>query len=124
MTTGLPNIDGQHKELIEKFNELSEAITHGRGRDVAGSVLDFLQFYVAWHFEREEQAMEQYQCPAAQANKQAHADFVAKFGQLYEQYQIVGIDSELVRDTYFGLCQWFENHIQQVDTQLYEYVKK
>jgi hemerythrin len=29
MTTGLPEIDAQHKEIIEKFNEFSEAVASG-----------------------------------------------------------------------------------------------
>ncbi len=124
MTTGLPEIDSQHQEIIAKFNELSEAISRGGGKDVAGSVLDFLQFYAAWHFEREEKCMEQYQCPVAGANKRAHAEFIGKFGKLYEQYQVMGIDAQLVRDTYFELEQWIEKHIRRIDTQLYACVKK
>lgn len=87
MSTGLPNIDAQHKEIIEKYNELDEALAQGSGRarTVAGELLDFLQFYSAWHFEREEKCMEEYKCPAAEANKQAHAEFTVIFGQLYEE---------------------------------------
>jgi len=124
MTTGLPEIDSQHKEILDKFNELSEAIARGKGREVAGSVLDFLQFYALWHFEREEQRMEQFHCPAAEANKRAHAEFAARFGRFYEQYQVEGIDADLVRETYTELAKWIVHHIQQVDTQLYPYAKK
>jgi hemerythrin len=124
MTTGLPEIDEQHKEIIKKFNEFSEAMSSQQGRDVAGDILDFLQFYAVWHFEREEKCMEQYKCPAAKANKQAHAEFIDKFGQFYEQWQESTMDSDLMRETYLKLAEWIKNHIQRVDTQLYPCVKK
>lgn len=124
MSTGLPEIDSQHKMIIEKFNELSTAIEERRGRSAAGPILDFLQFYAVWHFGREEKCMEQYQCPAAAANKRGHAEFLEKFGQLYEQYQEVGIDSQLVQTTYGELADWINHHIRQVDAQLYPCVMR
>jgi len=126
MATGLPELDAQHKEIIKKFNEFSEAVSRGKGRDrdVAGDILDFLQFYTAWHFEREEKCMTQYGCPVAKANKQAHAEFIGKFGRFYEQWQEVGMDPELVRETYQELALWIVNHIRRMDTQLYVCVKK
>ena len=91
---------------------------------MAGDILDFLQFYAVWHFEREDKCMEQYKCPAAEANKQAHAEFIDKFGQFYEQWQESVMDWELVQQTYVELGDWIENHIRRVDAQLLPCVKK
>jgi hemerythrin len=124
MSTGLPDIDAQHKEIIEKFNQFSEAISGRKGTRVAGDILDFLQFYAVWHFEREEKCMEQYQCPVAETNKQAHAEFVAKFGSFYEQWQNSTMDSELAHRTFWELGDWIENHIRGVYTQLRLCIKK
>jgi hemerythrin len=120
MLTGLPDIDAQHKEIIAKFNEFSRAIgfSHGEGRETAGNVLDFLQFYAAWHFEREEACMAQYNCPVAEFNKRAHAQFVEKFGRFYRQWQEGNMDSNLMRKTFEELALWIENHIRKTDTQL------
>lgn len=57
MTTGVPEIDAQHKELFEKMNEFAEALACGKGRAETGEMLDFLQFYAQWHFQREETCM-------------------------------------------------------------------
>jgi hemerythrin len=126
MTTGLPDIDAQHREIIKKFNEFSEAVwrPNGMNREVAGEVLDFLQFYAVWHFGREEQCMERYRCPAAAANKQAHAEFIQKFGGFYEQWQEAGMDLKLVRETYLELEKWIDHHIRRVDTELFPCVKR
>lgn len=126
MSTGLPNIDAQHKEIIGKYNELAEAMAEGKGADrrVAGELLDFLQFYSKWHFEREEECMEEYRCPAAAANKKAHAEFMAMFGQLYEQWWATSMDPRLVQATFERVGQWIVTHIQRVDSQLLACVRE
>ena len=124
MRTGLPDLDAQHKMIIKKFNQFSEAVSSLDARKVAGDILDFLQFYAVWHFEREEKYMEQYKCPAAQANKRAHAKFLDQFGQFYEQWQTSNMDLDLVDETYLELEKWIKNHFLGVDTQLRPYVKK
>jgi hemerythrin len=118
MSTGVPEIDVQHKELLAKFSELYEALAAGKGREETGKMLDFLQFYAQWHFEREERCMEQYQCPVAAANKTAHRTFLERFGQLYERYQESDVDPEVVLATFIELQDWIINHILRIDTQL------
>jgi hemerythrin len=120
MQTGFPEIDVQHKELIEQFNELAAAIEMGKGREETGKILDFLQFYAQWHFEREEHCMDAHRCPVAMANRSAHRQFLDRFGDLYEHYQQSDIDPHLVNDTFVELETWIVNHILRVDTRLRE----
>jgi hemerythrin-like metal-binding protein len=87
-------------------------------------VLDFLQFYAGWHFQREEEYMEKFQCAAAEENKRQHAVFLKDFGSFYAEWQTGGMKPELARETFLGLIRWIGNHIQKVDTQLYLLVKK
>jgi hemerythrin len=118
MATGLAEIDGQHKELLEKLNELSEAIEQRKGRQTAGELLDFLQFYAAWHFEREEACMEKYHCPLANANKQGHQEFLRRFGELHQLYEETGLDTAAAQEVYRRLLDWVVNHILRIDTSL------
>jgi len=118
MSTGMAVIDEQHKMLFQKFNEFSEAISEMTAGETAGEVLDFLQFYVTWHFEQEEKCMDEYKCPVAAENKQAHAEFIKTFGQFYTQWQEGTMTPSLVSKTYMGLEKWLVNHVLRVDTQL------
>ena len=118
MTTGVMKLDRQHKKLIEKYNELYEAIDQGRGREVIGEILDFLEFYADWHFGEEETCMDQYQCPVARRNKQAHAEFLLLFGEFHTQWQISTLNKQQVQDACAELGAWIENHIRRVDAQL------
>lgn len=118
LATGVPNIDAQHQELIEHFNALAAAVEQGRGREETGALLDFLQFYALWHFEREEHCMDEYRCPAAAANKAAHHYFKRRFGWLYEQYQESDANPQTVSDTLAELETWIVSHIARIDTRL------
>lgn len=118
MTTGIPYIDRQHQTLIEKFNVLLEAVHNGAGREETGEILDFLQFYASWHFEREERCMTEYACPVAKANQNSHATFLTKFQRLYDAYHDSDVDPNIIYDTLDELAAWIVNHIQKIDTEL------
>lgn len=118
MSTGVALLDAQHKMLFQKFNEFSEAIKGNVAQEAAAEMLDFLQFYATWHFGREEKCMDEYKCPVAAQNKQAHAEFLATCNRFYEQWQKGTMDSELVKRTYQELENWLVNHVSRTDTQL------
>ena len=124
METGFLEVDGQHRELINKFNELVEAEAGGADRETSGGILDFIKNYAEWHFATEEQIMENYHCHMADENKKAHDEYRNKIGKLYEQWKN-SPDSDMVvlHDTIVELARWIIKHILTVDNQLHEYVK-
>jgi hemerythrin len=127
MSTGVLRIDTQHKMLFQKFNEFSEAISESiseaKSREAAAEILDFLQFYATWHFGQEEDCMNEYKCPIAAKNKQAHAELVKTFSHFYAQWQAETMTAELVNKTYLELENWLLSHVANVDTQLRACVK-
>ena len=118
MATGVAEIDAQHRELILHFNRLVVAIAEGKGREETGEILDFLQFYAEWHFGREERCMDEYQCPVAATNRQAHGAFLRAFKRLYDLYYQSNVDPRLISDTLKELEIWIVSHIIKVDTHL------
>ena len=124
MTTGASDIDEQHRELINKFNELVEIEASRADRKTIAGILDFLQHYAEWHFNTEEQIMDQYQFHLAEENKKAHNEYRVKFGKLYEQWQnTTGSDTAVLHDTIVELTRWIVNHILTVDNELHRYMK-
>jgi hemerythrin len=124
MSTSVTDIDDQHRQLINKFNELAEAEASGADRQKVGEILDFLQYYAEWHFNTEEELMDKYKCHMAEENKKAHNEYRAKFGSLYEQWKNkTGSDTVVLHDTIVELARWIIHHILTVDNQLHEYVK-
>jgi hemerythrin len=118
MTTGVDDIDNQHRELIAKLNQLFDALESGAPDGEVKSMLKFLGEYATWHFGAEENCMDKYQCPVAQANKQAHASFLEIFGGISNQVQAEGVTAALAIETQQAVSNWIRNHIVKIDTKL------
>lgn len=116
--TGVPLIDIQHKELFLAFNDLADAIEQGHSVATLKKILNFLHYYIEWHFGREELCAFQYQCPAAEANKHAHTKFVELFNMLDEEYRQGGADEQMAYQIHQFLADWIVNHLLKVDKQI------
>lgn len=60
LSVGISEIDGQHKQLINLINQLHEAMSSGKGKDVFGKTLDELVKYTVYHFGTEERYMQRF----------------------------------------------------------------
>ena len=118
LKTGDENIDFQHKYLLETFNKLGDAIVAQEEKEFLNAILSRLKFYAEWHFGKEEECMERYNCPVAQTNKTAHAVFLDMLNKYYEEYQQTGTSNELAIKVHESLSEWFLNHIIGIDTKL------
>ncbi len=118
MSTGVTEIDNQHKELINMLNSLSETMRSGKGRDEIEQILLFAGEYAQKHFECEEQYFIEYNCPAGPQNKTSHEYFIARFTELMGDFREQGSSFALVMKIYNELSNWLIQHILGVDTQL------
>ena len=106
------------QSVINKINALSAAMAAGKGREELGRMLDYLGKYAIEHFTKEEAAMTRYRCPAAEANKQAHQQFVARFKELRAKFSAQGAQASMAIDIYNELSNWLIKHIRGIDVQL------
>lgn len=118
LDTGVQLVDVQHKYLIDLINELAEAIEQNKAGSVVGEILNLLQYYTEWHFEREELCMNRYECPAAAVNEKAHAGFIETVKEFRAEYREAGGSQEIAQRMYAALTSWLVSHIQGVDCQL------
>jgi hemerythrin len=117
-STGDENLDFQHKYIFETFNKLGDAIAQDQGMESISAILNRLKFYADWHFAKEEERMEHYNCPAAKSNKEQHAAFMEMFGAYYDELLKTGGSQELIIRVYESLADWLTKHILVVDTSL------
>jgi hemerythrin len=122
LATGSAAIDRQHQKLFAQVAALADAMKQGKGRHEIEGLLDFLGQYVVRHFQDEEHLMEELDCPAAAANKQAHAQFLSKYGELRKRFAGAGAGPSLVLEMHNMLSNWLVQHIKGVDIQLRSYV--
>jgi hemerythrin len=106
-------IDDQHKKLIGLINQMADAMSIGRGRDVLGTVLTELVDYTVYHFKTEERLFQQYGYPEYKKHKKIHAALTAKTRELKESFD--GGNRQLSVDVMLFLSNWLNNHILEVD---------
>ncbi|MCB0102424.1 MAG: hemerythrin family protein [Anaerolineales bacterium] len=119
LSTGDSSVDEQHKYLVETLNSLGTAILDGHGTEAIARILGRMRFYAGWHFDREEECFEKYQCPAAEMNKNAHAAFVEKFDRYHKRFHDAGGSNDMALKIHQEITDWIVNHIMRVDGELY-----
>ena len=118
MTTGLLEIDDQHKEWIRQFNEFDNAVINRKGPDALQSTLSFLAQYTETHFALEEACMKQYDCPAQATNLAAHNEFRSKLAEIVAWVKQGEASTVEVLELKVALEDWLVNHIGTIDVQL------
>ena len=106
-------MDAQHKRLFEIVHELYAAMSVGKGKTVAGNVLQELIEYTVHHFAAEEKLLEQKNYPTLALHRAEHralTDKVLAFKKDFDAGR-AGITPDLMT----FLQNWLTNHIQTVD---------
>ena len=70
-------IDSQHKELIEKMNQLLESCENGNDKLTAVKTLDYLEDYTDYHFKAEEQLQRDIDYPGYEKHIAQHEIFLS-----------------------------------------------
>lgn len=120
--SGDREVDNQHIMLFDFVNILEDRINHHPNnpmeKEEITEQLYFLQRYVLVHFEYEEKCMFSHQCPAAQQNKEAHANFIQYFTKFMQDFDEQGPTLELMTGLHSVVSNWLTNHILKIDTSL------
>jgi hemerythrin len=72
-STGVEEIDRQHKDFVKLINRLNIVQEHGNKKAIAVRLLNELGKYVEYHFASEENIMFLTRYPALERQQQAHA---------------------------------------------------
>ena len=113
MSVGIYELDHQHMVLIDLINQLNDAMSIGKGKDVLGGIFTKLLRYTQYHFTAEEKFFEQCAYPDAQSHIQAHIKLTKKVNELKNAFD--GGKTILSLDTMNFLKDWVGNHIMIVD---------
>lgn len=119
--TGDEATDVQHKFLIDLVNEIADVVDDGTAETELGRLLPLLEFYIEWHFSREEACMLRRSCPFAEANEKAHKTFIRTVGEFKQRYREEGASQELASEMYKRLTDWLVAHILKIDSTMRDY---
>jgi len=118
--TGNKVIDAQHKDLLEAFDQLNEAIVAGRGKEILARIFIKLDTYAIEHFDTEENYMRLYNYP----DTLVHIDEHLEFKKQIEMYRIKYFDKEstIPTEVFKFMKEWIINHIRFTDRKYIEYL--
>lgn len=115
LSIGVPQIDQQHQEWIDRLNAVTLATQAGQGQSRVVEALDFLVDYTEYHFESEERLMADERYPELDEHRQKHRELTRTLANLEQDFDEDGVTPALVQaiDTLVG--NWLVQHIQEVD---------
>ncbi len=122
LSTGVGEIDSQHREFISALNRLMDAMSAGRGRDEVMPIISFIGEYTEKHFSTEEEYMRRYMYPGYEEHRLMHEGFRREFSGLRSEADgNTGI--KLVLRVEKNMLAWLINHIRDTDKKLGAFLK-
>ena len=110
--TGIPEVDTQHKHLVDIINTLADSIGH-TSMETLKDIVGRLKDYALYHFQTEEKIMEDAGYRGLQEHRAEHAGFVDQI--LLFDLDVILASEGLAWDMHHFLRGWLTNHILVVD---------
>lgn len=119
---GIESIDNQHKELINRLDQLLTSVEEGKGHNEVIETLDFLEEYVVKHFNEEEEIQKKINYPLFDIQHIQHEEFKNELKEFRRIYEAEGTTVALALNIQEKLLDWFKNHIINLDKDLGDYL--
>jgi hemerythrin len=122
-STGIPTVDGQHKDLFKTVNDFHEGLVAGRAKDQLAATLEALVGYTVKHFQTEEEFMTKHGFDGLAAHTSEHHLLLEEVGTFKLKWTK---DPASVRPMEVArfLGDWLTHHIQQMDFQYAKFLKE
>lgn len=114
-SVGIDSLDNDHKKLISLLNQFTMAYDYAMSEEYEREALNDLINYTKYHFEREEQLLEQHNYPDVVAHKAQHKKMIEQVNSFMDLYNEKGHDS--LNEISSFLSNWLINHINGTDKE-------
>ena len=122
LVTGNEIIDSQHKELIDKINELVRSCETSTELSTAVKTLNYLADYTDFHFSAEEKLQEEIGYPGIEEHKKQHKEFIQTIEDLHDMLsEEEGPTKEFSEKVNEKVIEWLYKHIKGFDRSVAEY---
>jgi len=114
LSTGVTEIDNDHKKILSLINKLSDAIDSQHTQQVVGDIFEQLEQYIAQHFAQEEDLLRR--CNYAQLDEHivSHQQFILKISELKKLWGTSN-SRQLAEEICQFLIDWVIKHIVAED---------
>ena len=123
LAMGVGVIDDQHKQLIQRLNDLAKAVEENQGPKAVASTLSFLTEYTHFHFQAEEGLMVAQEYPGLADHQKEHEEFRTILRSMGTDFETDGASAHLAGQINTFLFTWLVRHIRQVDTRFGKFLQ-
>lgn len=116
LKTNHPNIDSDHKKLVDLVNKLYDAMQAGKGKEACGQVLNELINYTKTHFAMEERLMAAHSYARTADHKAEHAKLIKEVSDFKAKFDAGSLT--ITASLLSFLRDWLVNHISKSDKAL------
>lgn len=122
LITGNKMIDSQHKELIERINNLLIKAENKPDKVDSIKMLDHLAEYTEFHFKEEENLQKEIGYPGMAEHLKKHEELRQSVQELYDMLEEQeGPTDAFVEQVNKKVLEWLFSHIQGFDRSVAEY---
>ncbi len=93
---GMPEIDQQHRILLDCISLIEESVSRGTTRSAIQPVLGQLANFARLHFAYEESSMRNHRYPGLEKHAEFHGQFMSDLRDLEEQSRRAGVSRETI----------------------------
>lgn len=122
LSVSVKSIDEDHQKLFDLINQLFEAMTKGKGKDIINSTVEELEKYTIYHFNREETYFRVTNYARGTEHTREHQIFKQKVAEFKKN--LLSSDSSIAPEVLTFLRDWLLNHISKSDKAYEEHFKK
>ncbi|NPB08449.1 MAG: hemerythrin family protein [Aquificae bacterium] len=122
MELGIPEIDAQHRKLVEMLNEFYRELEEGHEEEAVRRFFGELGRYVEEHFRYEERFMEEIGFPELENHKKTHRLFEKLYKEDLEKY--LRGEKRALRELVALTLSWLYTHIMKTDKKYVRYMKE
>ncbi len=119
LSVKMDDIDNQHKKLFDLINQVHEAMSAGKGKEIMGPVMGDLLQYTKDHFSYEEKMLKRIGYPKLAEHHKVHEYLTDQVKQLHDKV-VNGKPLSPVSVSNF-LKDWLKSHILKVDMHYSKY---
>ncbi|WP_448605453.1 bacteriohemerythrin [Thermoflexus hugenholtzii] len=122
LSVDVPELDEQHRRLIDLLNEFYDAIERGHDEEAIRKLIEGMEEYTVFHFCTEEQFLIEINYPDLEKHQKAHQILINEVKSAKARYQ--NGDRRAVRELIAFALAWLYSHILKVDKKYSNYCKE
>jgi len=123
LAVGVDVIDEQHRQWIQRFNDVAVAIAAHQGPVQIGKKLAFLMDYNKLHFATEEKLMTDRGYPDLPVQRAQHKELTETLKDLVRDFEEEGATQKLAETVNSYLGNWLIKHIRELDLKFGAFLK-